>query len=150
MIYTVHRAKLLTEQLRKFSDADSWMVVGQFSNLEFWLHEVKSALNAIDGHNLRFDAMYESQKKWIESHNIEVPDHCPICQGICDLGEGTRKPTLPKKSSQTKSDKKTSRKELLNSAYFFLRRCYRLNLINVQELKMRCEEIGTSVDIMDL
>lgn len=150
MIYTVQRVKLIAEQLRKFSDADSWIVVGQFPNLKFWIDEVKSALKAIDEHNIRFDKMFESQKKWIESHNIEIPDYCTICQGICDLGAGTRKPNLPKKSSETKADKKESRKELINSAYYFLRRCYKLKLLSEEELKEKCNTIGTSVDIADL
>ena len=150
MIYTVHRVKLIAEQLRKFSDADSWIVVGQFVNLEFWLDEVKSALSALDQHNLRFDKMYESQRDWIESHSISIPDNCPICQGICELGSGSRKPNLPKRSSETKSDKKESRIELINSTYYYLRRCYKLKLLSVEELKKKCAEIGTSVDIDDL
>jgi hypothetical protein len=150
MIYTVHKAYLLSEQMRRFSDADSWIVVGQFSNLEFWLDEVKSAIKTLDEHNMRFDKMYESQKKFIESHSVEIPDNCPICQGICELGSGKRKPNLPKRSPETKSDKKESRKELINSTYYFLRRCYRLQLIDRKEFGNRCDEIGTSVDINDL
>jgi len=150
LIYTVHRVKLIAEQLRKFSDADSWVVVGQFVNLEYWLDEVKSALNALDDHNLRFDKMYESQRKWIESHNIEIPDNCTICQGLCELGNGKKRATLPKKSPETKADKKESRKELINSAYYFLRRCYKLKLINKKEFKLNYDEIGTSVDLNDI
>lgn len=150
MIYTVHKVKLIAEQLRKFSDADSWIVVGQFVNLEFWLDEVKSALSSLDQHNLRFDKMYDSQKEWIESHSISIPDNCPICQGICELGTGSRKPNLPKRSPETKSDKKESRKELINSTYYFLRRCYKLKLVDEVEFRNKCDEIGTSVDINDL
>ena len=150
MIYTIQRANLISEQLRKFSDSNSWMVVGQFVNIEFWIAEVKSALKAIDEHNSRFDKMYEAQKEWIESHGVQVPDNCPICQGVCELGDGSRKPNLPKKSPETKSDKKESRRELINSSYFFLRRCYRLKLINEFEFRNKCDEIGTSVDINDL
>jgi len=132
LIYTVKKVKLIAEQLRKFSTADSWVVVGQFVNLKFWLDEVKSAIKALDQHNLRFDKMYESRKKWIELHGIEIPDHCPICLGICELGSGTRKPHLPKKSPETKSDKKESKIELINSSYHFLLRCY-----NVKTFKRR-------------
>lgn len=48
MIYTIQRAKLIAEQLRKFSNSNSSMVVGQFTNLNFWMAEVKSTLKAID------------------------------------------------------------------------------------------------------
>jgi len=150
MIYTVQRAKLVAEQVRKFSDSNSWVVVGQFTNLDFWMEEVKIALKAIDQHNSRFDKMYDGQKEWIESHGIQVPDNCPICQGICELGDGSKKPNLPKRSSETKSDKKESRKELINSAYYFLLGCYNLKLINQEEFRSICEDLGTSIDINDL
>lgn len=150
MIYTVHKSNLIAEQLRRFSDADSWIVVGQFSNLEFWLNEVKSALKTLDEHNKRFERMYESQKEFIESHSIEIPDNCPICQGICELGSGKRKPNLPKRSPETKSNKKEARKGLIDSTYYFLRRCYMLKLICESEFRNKCDEIGTSVDINDL
>lgn len=150
MIYTIHRVKLISEQLRKFSDSNSWIVVGQFANLDFWMDEVNAALKILDGHNLRFDKIYEAQKEWIESHGIQVPDNCPICQGVCELGKGLIKPTLPKKSAQTKSDKKESKKELLDSAYFFLLRCYKLKLLSETELRKTCNKIGTSIDLDDL
>jgi len=150
MIYTVKRANLVAEQLRKFSDSNSWMVVGQFVNIEFWIEEVKNALQAIDDHNSRFDKMYEAQKEWIESHGTQVPDNCPICQGICELGNGVKKPNLPKKSPETKSDKKESRIELLNSAYYLLLRCYKLKLISEADLRTMCVEIGTRIDLNDL
>jgi len=150
MIYTVHKAKLISEQMRKFSDADSWIIVGQFSNLDFWLNEVKSALKAIDEHNMRFDKTYESQKIFIDSHKVEIPDNCPICQGICELGSGVSKPSLPQRSPETKSDKKVTRTELINSTYYFLRRCYNQNLLNKVGFRNKCDEIGTSVDINDL
>lgn len=150
MIYTVQRVNLIADQLRKFAEADSWIVVGQFVNLEFWLDEVKTALNAMDEHNLRFDKMYDSQKKWIESHNIHIPDNCGICQGICELGTGTRKPFLPRRSSESKLEKTESRKELIDSSYYFLLRCYQLKLLNEEELRLRCKELDTSVDLKDL
>jgi len=150
MIYTVQRANLIAEQLRKFSDSNSWMVVGQFTNIDFWIEEVKCAIEAIDQHNSRFDKMYDAQKEWIDSHGIQVPDNCPICQGICELGKGAKKPNLPKRSSETISDKKESRKELINSAYYFILRCYNLKLISKEEFRSKCEDIGTSIDINDL
>lgn len=150
MIYTVHKVNLVAEQLRKFSDSNSWMVVGQFVNLEFWIEEVKSALKALDEHNSRFDKMYDAQKEWIESHGIQVPDNCPICQGVCELGDGVKTPNLPKRSAETKSDKKESRKNLLDSTYYFLLRCYKIKLIDEDEFRHKCEYVGTSIDINDL
>jgi len=150
MIYTVKRANLIAEQLRKFKDSNSWMVVGQFANLDFWLAEVKTSLNALIEHNSRFDKMYDAQKEWIDEHGIQVADNCPICQGVCELGNGSIKPKLPNRSPETKSDKKEARQELLNSTYYFLVHCYKLKLINEEELRNKCADIGTSIDINDL
>lgn len=150
MIYTVKRANLVSEQLRKLKDSNAWIVAGQFVNLKFWLDEVKSSLKALDEHNTRFDKMYDAQKEWIESHGIHVPNNCPICRGICELGSGSKKPDLPKKSSQTKLDKKESRKQLLDSAYYFLLRCYKLKLIDEIEFRKKCDDVGTSIDLNDL
>lgn len=150
MIYTVQRVRLIAEQLRRFSDADSWIVAGQFVNLEFWLDEVKSALEVMDQHNSRFEKMYNARENWIETHNIHIPDNCPICQGICELGTGSRKPRMPKRSAETKTEKKDSRIELIDSTYFFLLRCYKLKLIDEDILRHKCKEIGTSVDYDDL
>ena len=126
------------------------MVAGQFANIDFWIKEVKVALSALDEHNNRFEKMYHAQKSWIDSHNIEVPDHCSICWGICELGGGSKKPNLPKKTKHTKSEKKASRHELIDSAYFFLIRCYKIGLLEETELRQKCEEVGTSIDFVDL
>jgi hypothetical protein len=150
LIYTVKRINLIAEQLNKFSDADSWIVAGQFSNLEFWLNEVKSALNGVDEHELRFKKIVEAQKEYTKSKNIHIPDNCGICGGICELGTGVRKPGLPIRRKQTKTEKKESRIELVDATYFFLLRCYKLDLLSKDELKSRCDEIGTSVDLSDL
>jgi len=150
LIYTVQRVKLIAAQLRKFSDADSWIIAGQFSNLEFWMEETKAALKATDEHSGRFDKMYTAQKEWIELHTVEIPDNCTYCQGICELGTGVRKPYLPKRSKETKSEKKNSRSELIDASYFFLLRCYKLKLLTKEQLYSWCDELGTSVDLADI
>ncbi len=149
MIYTIERAKLITEQLRKFVDSYAYMVAGQFANIDFWIDETLNSISAIDQHNVRFEKMCEAQKEWIEEKNVRVPDYCYICNGICELSEQHyKKPELPKQ--RAKNEKKEARKELVNSAYYFLVRCFKIGLLNEEELKGYCNQIGTSVDLDDL
>lgn len=149
MIYTVERANLITERLGKFTDSYAYMVAGQFANIDFWIDETVNSIRAIDEHNVRFEKMCEAQKNWIEEKNVRIPDYCYICNGICELSEQHyKKPELPKQ--RAKSEKKESRKELVDTAYYFLVRCFKIGLLNKEELKSYCNQIGTSVDPHDL
>lgn len=149
MIYTIEKARLLTEQLRKFTDSYDFLVAGQFANIDFWMNETISALSAMDEHKERFEKMYDAQKKWIEEKSVTVPDYCYICNGICELSvEHYKKPELPKNKS--KAEKKEARKILIDIAYFFLIRCYKVGLLNKEEMKKYCDQIGTSVDPFDV
>lgn len=149
MIYTIERAKLITDQLRKFADSYAYMVAGQFANIDFWIDETLNSIRAIDQHNVRFEKMCEAQKEWIEEKNVRVPDYCYICNGICELSEQHyKKPELHKQ--RAKNEKKEARKKLVNSAYYFLVRCFKIGLLNEEELKGYCNQIGTSVDLDDL
>lgn len=148
MIYTIKKANLVAEQLRKFTDSYSYMVAGQYANIDFWIAETISSLKALDDHNNRFKKMYNAQNDWIEEKNVKVPDYCFICNGICELShDGYRKPELPKLRS--KSEKKESRKNLVDSFYYFLIRCYKVGLLNEEEMNAFCKEIGTSIDPQD-
>lgn len=149
MIYTVEKANLISERLRKFTDSDDYMIAGQFANIEFWIEEVVYSIKAIDEHNKRFEKMYNSQKLWIEEKNVSVPNYCHICDGICELtDQHYKKPELPKQRAN--QEKKEARKELIDSAYYFLIRCFKTNLLNIEELKMYCNKIGTSIDPVDM
>ncbi|GLB50253.1 hypothetical protein [Neptunitalea lumnitzerae] len=141
------RAKLISEQLRKFTDSYAYMVAGQFANIDFWINEAITSLKALDEHNIRFEKMYNAQKNWIEEKKVKVPDYCYICNGICELShDGYITPDLPKQ----KIDKTEIRKKLINSVYYFLIRCYKVGLLDQEEMKSFCNQIGTDIDPYDL
>lgn len=146
MIYTIKKANLITEQLRKFTTGYTHHIAGQFANIDFWMNEVVVAIKTIDEHRNRFNNIYHAQKKWTEEHGTVVYNYCPICKGKCEFGDG--KPLLPK--LKYKNEKIDARKELVNSAYYFLIRCYSIGLLNNEELKHKCDLIGTSIDLNDL
>lgn len=146
MIYSVEKAILVADLLRKFTTGYAHHVAGHYANINFWMDEVDAALKAIDGHNSRFDKLYSAQANWIEEHGAVVHNYCPICGGKCEFSDGI--PSLPVRKS--KKEKRESRRELVDAMYYFLARCYRLGLLTDQELKNKCDRIGTSIDPSDL
>ncbi len=147
MIYTIEKADRISEQLRRFTSGFAHHVAGQFSNIDFWLNEVIEARNSIDLYNSRFNKIKESQKEWMENHGDKIYEsHCPYCGGKCELTNGI--PSPPKRTSS--SELKNVRKKLIDSAYYFLTRCYRMGLLNNQEIEEKCNLIGTSIEPSDL
>lgn len=137
---------MITEQLKRFTSGYAHHVVGQFANIDFWLHEVREAQQTIDQYNSRFNSIRDAQKNWVENHGTKVYDYCPHCGGKCELSNGN--PSPPSRVSS--SDMNEARQELVNSAYYLLTRCYRMRLLDDEELKQKCDLIGTSVDPKDL
>ncbi len=146
MIYTIEKANLISEQLKKFTTGYTHHVAGHYSNIDFWINEAIEALNTIDNHKKRFDRMYNAQKNWTEEHGTVVHDYCPICGGKCEFSDG--KPALPK--FKYKTELADARKNLIDSVYYFLIRCFRVELLTYDELNKRCNSIGTSIEPNDL
>ncbi|HET9279481.1 MAG TPA: hypothetical protein VFN95_14900, partial [Flavitalea sp.] len=113
MIYTIEKANLISEQLRRFTNGYAHHVAGQFANIDFWLHEVQESIKTVDEYNKRFNNIRDGQKKWVESHGTIVYDYCPHCGGKCELNDGNRKPPLPERVSS--NELLATRKELVDS-----------------------------------
>ncbi len=146
MIYTIEKANLISKHLRRFTSGYAHHVAGQFANIDFWLHEVQQSIKTIDEYNKRFNNIRDEQKKWVDSHGTVVCDYCPICGGKCELSNGNPSPPVRVSSNELKA----TRKELVDSTYFFLLRCYRMRLLNKNILEKKCKEIGTSIDPSEL
>ena len=146
MIFTIEKANLIADQLKKFTTGYTHHVVGQFANIDFWINESIQAIKVIDDHRTRFDSIRKAQKEWVEDHDIIVHDYCPICRGVCEFSNG--KPSLPR--LRYKNEKSEARRDLIDSTYFFLIRCYRIGLLSSEELKQKCDVIGTGIDLEDL
>ena len=148
MIYSVERAMLLSEQLRKLATGYSFHLAGHVANIDFWVDEIVAALKVVDEHKNRFNRLYEAQKQWIEKHGVVIEGYCPICQGKCELSTGPQKPQLPK--NRHTNHLRDCRKELVNASYSFLIRCYKTSLLDYMELKSFCDKIGTGIEPSDL
>jgi len=147
-MYTLEKAALITEQLRKFKDGYAHHAAGQYSNLDFWINEVSDAAKVIDDYRLRFDRLSVGQKNWVVMHNTLVGTFCGICGGRCEFDTGNKPPAPPMRYSSEPLNE--ARRELIDAAYFFLIKLYRQNLIDKTILKTYCNKLETSIDLEDL
>ena len=151
MIYTLDKAMLLAAQLQRFRHGYAHHLAGQFSNLDFWMAEVESALAALDGHRGRLANLRDAQTAWIEKHQTQVPVHgfCGICGGKCEFDDGrTQRPPQPKETASR--EKAEARRDLVDATYYLLARFHRMGLLDDRELYRCCERIGTSIDPADI
>ena len=146
-MYTIEKANLISAQLKRFTTAYAHHVVGQFANIDFWIEEVHQSLKTIDDYQERFNAIRDRQEKWVDFHGTVVQEYCRICGGKCEFGSGGP-PSPPRKISSNAL--KACRKALIDSVYYFLIRCYRMELLDEQELRIKCKELGTSIELSDL
>lgn len=146
-MYTIEKASLISDQLKRFTTAYAHHVVGQFANIDFWLQEVQASLKTIDEYNERFDKIRDRQQEWVDFHGTVVQEYCRICRGKCEFGNGG--PPAPP-SRMSSNALKACRRELIDSVYYFLIRCYRMELLEEQELRIKCKELGTSIELSDL
>lgn len=151
MTYTVQKAELIAEQLRRFETGYSHHVAGHFANLDFWMGEVVASVHAIDNHKERFEKLRDGQQRWVQEHETQVPvfGACGICRGRCEFDDGsTQSPTPPKRKGTTQ--RTDARRELVDATYRLLTRLYRMGLLDETELQDRCDQIGTSIEPRDL
>lgn len=146
MSYTLEKANMISEQLRKFTSGYAHHVYGQFANIGFWFHEVQEALKTIDEYDTRFNRICDAQFYWVELHKTKVYSYCAHCGGKCEFDRGTPSPPTPI-SGKVLAE---VRRNLVNSTYYFLARCYRMRLLDDAELKEKCDTIGTGIDPADL
>ena len=146
MVYTLEKAALIKEQLRRFTTSYVHHLSGQFANLEFWLEEIESALKSLSEYHHRFEHMRDAQKKWVADHGTVVYEYCPICMGRCEFADGIPKPPVRVPSSELKA----MHRELSDTAYTFFLRCYRAGFLDESRVRDLCERIGTGLDPHDL
>jgi len=149
MIYTIEKATLLANQLKKFTTSYTHHLVGQFANIDFWLDEVQVALKTIDEYKKRFTNIRDAQKEWVKKHGTKVPGgYCSDCGGKCEFDDGPSPPSPPVRTSHTDLDAAYS--SLSDATYEFLLRCFRAGLLDQTSLEKMCKRAGTSLEPSDL
>ena len=148
MAYIIDQADDVASMLEKFTTAHAYQVAGQFANLEFWMGETLHALEALSNYDDRFARMSTAQEMWIGNHNVVVGSYCPMCKGQCEFEPDLKPPRAPTMiPSKARGD---AVRRLRDAMYFFLVRCFRMNLIDENALRDVCERVGTSVAALDL
>lgn len=138
MSYSTDAARLLAQQLTRFSTIERHQLVGQLANLDFWLREFKHNLDLLDGYNERFERLKEAQAKYTSEHNtIEYALDDPCC---------IRGPISGPKRAPS-SEMKRVRRELCDSLYRFLRRCYDEQLIDEFAARKASDSLGISTEV---
>jgi len=146
MIYSLAKAELIKEQIRRFTTSYSHHLSGQFANFEFWVSEIEAALEVLNKYNSRFNLMRDAQKDWIEAHGVVVHEYCPACQGRCEFSDGVPSPPIRYSGKAIEA----MHRELSDTAYEYFLRCYRIGLLDMENLKEVCARIGTGLDPNDL
>lgn len=149
MIYTIERATLISEQLKKFTTGFTYHLAGHVANLDFWLSEVITAIKTIEEHRQRFEKLKEAQIAFVEKHEIVFDDYCPMCGGKCEFDDSPPKPPMPP-NRRYRAELNNALKDLKDSAYYFLVRCYNAAFLALPELEEKCKVIGTSIEPSDL
>ena len=148
MAYIIDQANAVAAMLEKFTTAHAYQVAGQFANLEFWIGETVHAVDALDGYTERFERLSAAQSGWIGTHNVVVGSYCPACKGQCEFEPDLKPPQAPTEIPSERQNEAIRR--LRDGMYFFLVRCFRMNLIDENALRDVCARVGTSVEARDL
>ena len=148
MAFINDRADAVASMLEKFTTAHAYQVAGQYANVEFWISETLHALNALADYENRFDRLTAAQSDWVGTHNVVVGSYCPACDGQCEFEPDLKPPRAPTKIPSKGRDEATRR--LKDAFYFFIIRCFRMNLVEEQTLRDMCSRVGTSIEARDL
>jgi hypothetical protein len=140
MAYTIDVSKVLAEVLQRFATLNPHQLAGQAANLDFWLAEIQHSTRLIDGYRTRFEAMQSAQVKEAQARRtIEWP------AGDSEfVSTASRPKPIPHEQLQA------ARRELVDSAYGFLLRCYRAGLLDEEAFRKAAASAGTSVDPADI
>lgn len=118
-------AKLVGDQLSRFATLNPHQLAGQAANLDFWLSQVRHALDVLDGYGVRFVRMEAAQEHHVDTHPSSG--------------------AVPPRRVPDRELRK-ARRELTEHAYRFLARCLKEGLIPEPQLQAACTSLGLTVD----
>jgi hypothetical protein len=107
-------ARLVTDQLSRFVTLRPYQLAGQAANLDFWLAQVRHALEVIDGYGVRFVRMEGGQQQYAAAHDTKLSEVGPA-------GVEERTPPPPRRIPDR--ELRQARRALVEAATRFLERC---------------------------
>jgi len=141
MSFSTEIAKLVTNQLSRFVTLNRHQLAGQVENLDFWLKEVRHALEVLDGYGKRFQKLKSGQANYVSEHQTtqyHLDDPC------CTYDKAWTPQRVPD------TELKEARRSLSETAYRFLVRCFDDGLIPESGVRDACASLGIGVDASDL
>ncbi len=114
MSFSTNMAKLVADQLSRFATLRPHQFAGQAANLDFWLAQVRHALQGIDGYGVRFVRMEGGQQRFVAAHDTKLSEVGPA-------GVEEREPAPPRRISDR--ELRQARRGLVEAATKFLERC---------------------------
>ena len=110
------------------------------ANLDFWLSQVRNALEVLDGYTKRFEKLRSGQEKYVVAHGTT--------EFIPSLDYAESKAAPPRRVPD--GELRESRKTLCESAYRFLVHCCNEGFIQESELRTACKELDIGIEASDL
>jgi crotonobetainyl-CoA:carnitine CoA-transferase CaiB-like acyl-CoA transferase len=133
MSFSTDMAELVANQLSRFVTLNRHQLAGQVANLDFWLAQVRHALEVIDGYSARFVRMDAAQEHYVATHRTTTSEVGPT-------GPRERTPPPPRRIPDRELQK--ARRALVEAARRFLERCRQDGLISESQLATAFEGLG--------
>jgi hypothetical protein len=146
MSYSIAKATLIADQLKRLATQHPHQVAGQLSNLPFWMAEAAAAIAVIKDYPARFRKLRDAQVAWVRSRDVRVPFHCPVCQGECEFSPAT--PELPHRIPS--EELTAAHDEVRRAAARLLLRFYRSGLMIPSELQHYASDLELPIEPEDL
>lgn len=140
MSFSEDLSKVVSDQLARFVTLNRHQLAGHVANLDFWLDQARHVLDVLDGYEPRFRRLKSAQDAHVAEQQIAAS-----FPGDPDI---KGKPTPPRRVPDTA--RREARLAVTESAYQFLLRCYRDELIPESRLRSACDGLNISVDPQDL
>ncbi len=141
MSFSSDLATLLGDQMLRLVTLNPHQLAGQAVNLDFWMEQVRNALQVIDDYPTRFERMKAAQVRHAaEHHTIEFHASDPCCTADS--------PMPPRRVPD--AELREARRLLCDAAYRFLVRCCSEGLIAEDTLFEECRKLDISVARSDL
>jgi hypothetical protein len=131
--FSTDMAGLVADQLSRFVTLNRHQLAGQVANLDFWLAQVRNALDVIDGYGVRFVRMSAAQEHYVAAHDTKLSEVGPA-------GTEKRKPPPPRRIPDRELQK--ARRALVDASRQFLERCRHDGLIAGAKLAAALEDLG--------
>jgi len=150
MSFSTDLASLMANQLSRFVTLNPHQLAGQVENLDFWLGQVRHALEALDGYAVRFVRMEGAQERYVSASGTSLPLAAPapgnvtvtplkaLKKGIVTQPAAAPQPPyrIPDRELQK------ARRELLDTTSRFLARCRDEGLISAQKYAAALAGLG--------